>query len=155
MPPIGRHRPPQGRWRSYVATSDRDSVVPKPQIILLTDDPTTAGVMRLLLCDWGYAPIARQLSAGAAKATEHAALAIICDVVHASAETALATALALRASLRPDLPILISARDTCVTGREPVPSLIRICSKPMHPSCVRRWLDAHRNGGEQAKCPCH
>lgn len=124
----------------------------KTKVILLSDDPRTAGTMRLLLSDWGFEAIPRALSAELSEdmLQGDGAVGIICDIVHADIATAIRAALVLRERLRPDLPILISTNAPPAADAVPLPPLVNILAKPAHPCLICNWVEDHRRKARAA-----
>ncbi len=116
----------------------------RPSVLLLTDDPSIARAIEMLLRDWGFDGKA----AGSAwdKPCSGRAMApvagILVDLVDMQIGTALDNAVALRQRVGAPVPILIQSNNgyTTVPGRSE--ERVTILAKPVDPARIRAWLTA-------------
>ena len=118
----------------------------KPLVLLLADDLKTARATAVLLRDWGY-----DVSTGATEqvllsdtADKTRVVAIIVDLVVEQSRKAVERALATRAAIGADIPILIQATNDTAGSAPIAASRVTLLSKPVDPARINAWLDTLR-----------
>jgi DNA-binding response OmpR family regulator len=124
----------------------RNGKVDRPAVLLLTDDPNIARAIGMLLRDWGFEGRAAD-SVGVesdAPGSQIKVAGILVDLLTARTAHALDHALALRARVGEQVPILIQANNGSPSDSVPSAKHVTILSKPVDPGRIRVWLTADR-----------
>ena len=114
----------------------------RPAVLLLSDDPSIARAIGMLLHDWGYDGWAADSSWDKGD-NRRRIVGILVDLLVAHTPRSLDAALALRKRVGAPVPILIQVSDGCASLPHPAAANVAILSKPVDPSHIRTWLMSH------------